>query len=230
MLEKLSETPVRSVSDVLKSGMPTIGELTRSYGDGVSASVIALEIESLVKFVNVGKTMNAAQQLETARAIVLDFPSLSIADFKLFFQRLKSGVYGKMYDRVDGQIIIEALLRYSDERMEVAGDLTANQHYRAKKEEYNQPYHPDVVTAIRAAYEKAVAKKADKVRVETVKKPDIGQRWIRQFNNLYEKYGTGSGIRLVKIGEKVFDIPSFLNQKALNHEKSIDHEMDKRSK
>lgn len=215
LLEKLSETPVRSVSDVLKSDMPTVGDIYRMYGDGVAASVIALEIESLVKFINVGKTMNAEQQLMTAKAIVVDYPTLTIADIKLFFQRLRKGEYGKMYDRIDGQIIIQSLGQYFSDRCDIVGEITENEHHRAKKTVYNQQYHPDVLSAIKKAMgEKAIGKPKPIAQ----KTEDIGQRWIRQFNNLHRKYGLDTGIRMIKIGDSVFDITSFMNRKALNYE------------
>ncbi len=217
ILDKLSKTPVRSVADVLASGMPTVGEITKVYGDAVSASVVAIEIESLVRFVNVGKTMNAEQQIETAKTIVFNYPFLSLPDFKLFFQRLKTGVYGKMYDRLDGQVILEALARYSDERMGVAGEMTANQHYRAKKTGgYTQPYHTSLVQAMKDAVGE---RKIGKVNEPTAKPFDIGQRWIRQFNNLHLRYGLNTGVLMIQIDGENFDITSFLNRKASNYEK-----------
>lgn len=215
-LEQFSQLRVKSVADVISSNTPSLGLVCREKGEAVSVSIVTLEIESLIVFVNVGKTMNDEQQIITSKTIVFDYPYLTLADLKLFFQRLKKGVYGKMYDRIDGQIILQALDQYVSDRSEIIGELSENSHYRAKKNEYNQPYHPDVVAAIKKAIGEKKPVNDGKL---SQSKPDIGQRWIRQFNNLHRKYGIETGIRMIRIGNQVFDVTSFLNQKALNYEK-----------
>lgn len=213
---KYSTMPVKSVHDVVRSGLPSIASVSRSFGIEVAQSVLTLAVSDLIKSLNVGKTMDVDQKAQAVTMILDSCPYMTLGDIKLFFYRFKRGDFGKQYDRLDVQTIMQALDQYFSEKSEIVGELTANAHYRAKKTEYNQPYHPDVVAAIK----KAIGDKKPVYEGTPVQsKPDIGQRWICQFNNLHRKYGIETGIRMIRIGNQVFDVTSFLNQKALNYEK-----------
>lgn len=64
--------------------------------------------------------MGQDQLVQTIRLIVEDFYYFNIEDFKLCFNNAKRGRYGKVYDRIDGNIIYEWLQKYSEERTSVA--------------------------------------------------------------------------------------------------------------
>lgn len=93
-------------------------------------AILTLLISDLVDFFNVGKTMNDYQVAQTINMIFEDtrLRNLKPDDFKLCFKRLKSGHYGKSYDRIDGQIIFDALNQYTDERMNECENLSIKQH------------------------------------------------------------------------------------------------------
>lgn len=74
-------------------------------------------INDLIDFFSVGKTMGQNQLVSTIRLIVEDFYYLKIEDFKLCFNNAKKGKYGKIYDRIDGNIIYDWINQYSLERM-----------------------------------------------------------------------------------------------------------------
>lgn len=73
-------------------------------------------VNDLVNFFNVGKTMNASQIQQTVALIRETYPYLTIEDFKICFTNAKKGLYGKLYDRIDGQIILDWLDRYDNMR------------------------------------------------------------------------------------------------------------------
>ena len=77
-------------------------------------------------FFNVGKIMNDNQAAQTADLIIEEYYFLKPDDFKLCFNRAKKGLYGKVYDRIDGAVILEWLGRYEKERGSMAMDDSIN--------------------------------------------------------------------------------------------------------
>ena len=83
-------------------------------------------IIDVVMFFNVGKIMNDNQAAQTADLIIEEYYFLKPDDFKLCFNRAKKGLYGKVYDRIDGAVILEWLGRYEKERGSMAMDDSIN--------------------------------------------------------------------------------------------------------
>lgn len=88
--------------------------------------------------------MNDHQVGQTINLIFDDIRlrNLKPDDFKLCFNRMKSGYYGKSYDRIDGQIILEALNHYTDERMNECENLSIKRHSE-QLEDRDVPVNPE---------------------------------------------------------------------------------------
>lgn len=110
----------KTVNDVLAyENLPenTITSLARQYGDDKLRSVLVLCMSDMLKFFNLTQgTMHGAQVVQTILLIQEDYGYLTIADFKVFFNRIKKGYYGQVYNRIDGQMILSWLSQYSEER------------------------------------------------------------------------------------------------------------------
>ena len=89
-------------------------------------------LNDLLDFFNVGKNMGAIQVASTADLIIEEFYFLKPDDFKLCFNRAKKGYYGKVYDRIDGQVILEWLSTYTNDRMTTASDTSIQEAERFK--------------------------------------------------------------------------------------------------
>lgn len=181
-------------------------------------AILVVEVTSIVEFLNVGKTMSRSQVEETVNLILLDYSHLTLADFKLFGDRFKKGVYGKQYDRIDGQVVLQALGEYFNERCEVMAEMHSNEHYRREKDLKMQDMHPDVIKVIKEAIgDKKIGK-----RQESKPQPETYpvQRWVKQFNNLHGKYGIANkGIRMIMLGGVPYDVNLFLERKLSNNQK-----------
>lgn len=106
----------------IESNAPTIADIKNSFGYDYIQAYIEMWIVNLRMFFNVGKAMTDEQTYMTAELIVDTFYNLNIADVNLIFKNAKLGKYGKIYDRLDGNIILEMFQRYFDERCEVAAE------------------------------------------------------------------------------------------------------------
>ena len=67
--------------------------------------------------------MGETQIAQTVDMIIEDYYYLNIEDFKLCFSDAKKGRFGKVYDRIDGNVIYERIEQYAKNRMEKAIQL-----------------------------------------------------------------------------------------------------------
>jgi len=108
--------------------------LKRELGDMHVKAILTIIIIDLVKFFNIGKSMNDEQVGQTIQLIQDEFWMLKPEDFKLCFNNAKKGLYGKVYDRIDGQIIIEWLKKYLNERMNYSEQESIRRYDIGKKQ------------------------------------------------------------------------------------------------
>lgn len=207
----------RTISQVIQSNLPSIAKIRRQDPE-VAQSVVVEFITDFVEFLNVGKIMNASQISQTSIYLLQYFPHLNLADLRLFFDKMKLGHYGKFYDSVDGQLILSKMEEYSHERMNEHEKLRMAQHLEElKRNPIGEGYHPDVIEAIKNAMgEKKIVRNPKTERVLTPTEV-FTQRCIRQFDNLFSKYGLPhkSG-RFIKIGNTLMDYQKFMNRKFEN--------------
>ena len=81
--------------------------------------------------------MNDIQMAQTADLIFDEFYYLNIEDFKLCFNMAKSGKFGKVYDRIDGQVIMDWLSTYLNMRIETVVSGNEQKHASIKSQEKN---------------------------------------------------------------------------------------------
>ena len=81
--------------------------------------------------------MNDIQMAQTADLILEEFYYLNIEDFKLCFNMAKSGKFGKVYDRMDGQVIMDWLSMYNKMRVETKVSEENAKHQSIKAQEKN---------------------------------------------------------------------------------------------
>jgi len=137
--------------------MPTLGEVERTYGYDFLHAYIEGWIVNFREFVNVGRGMNDVQTYETATLVLQYYNYLTIADINLLFQRAKIGKYGKLYDRLDGQIILDWFARYDAERTACAEEESIQAAERFKYDPY--PRTSTTIAAEQADFRKWAMRK-----------------------------------------------------------------------
>jgi len=125
---KLNDLP-----SVLKSDLPSLGDITKAQGFDFTQAYLDGWIINLREFLNIGKKMTDAQTHETAMLIIDTYPSLKISDINLIFKRVKLGKFGKIYDRLDGQLILSWFDVYFAERCDAAANMSEREADRYKE-------------------------------------------------------------------------------------------------
>jgi len=117
----------RTISDVLKCERPQLSRLTKECGEPKTLAAIEALIFGVVENTNVGKSMNANQIRFGAGLLLEKFWYLKLEDFSLCFRKGIAMEYGKLYDRMDIQIIIDWVNQYEQERNNECAKLQRDQ-------------------------------------------------------------------------------------------------------
>lgn len=129
---------VATVDDCLKSASPALVTMKAELGEQKMLAILVLFITDAIEFFNIGKGMNGEQVVQTAKLIAKDYYFLKPEDFKLCFENAKRGRYGKLFDRMDGAIIMEWLDNYVNGRMNHAEQRSEEKHNEGKFFDYRQ--------------------------------------------------------------------------------------------
>lgn len=106
----------KSIREVILAESKSIVAIRKELSETVCVAFLVVIIGDCIKFFSVGKSMNDAQLVETAKLIMNEFYFLKVSDLQLFFQRFKTGYYGQLFDRLDGSVIMVALREYCEEK------------------------------------------------------------------------------------------------------------------
>jgi hypothetical protein len=144
---------ISEIKDAIKSTSPSIAVMRRELGVQSVKLILFIWIADLVQFFNVGKTMNEQQVGITVDLVLKRFFFLKPEDFKICFENAKSGNYGRLFDRLDGSIIIEWLSDYCSERINIFQQKSDNDHLRSKNVQVLPKEIVNVYTEIRTGIE-----------------------------------------------------------------------------
>ncbi len=103
---------------MVKAQTPTIAKIKNDASEADARALISLAICEVCDFFNVGKNMSDMQIALTADMIIESFWHLKLEEIKFCFRRAMRTE--KLYDRLDGNIILGWLEAYDAERTEEA--------------------------------------------------------------------------------------------------------------
>lgn len=103
---------------MVQAKTPTIAEIKNNVSLADARALLSVAVCEVCDFFNVGKNMNDTQIAITVDLILESFWYLRLEEIKYCFRRAMRRE--KVYDRLDGNIIIGWLNSYADERTEEA--------------------------------------------------------------------------------------------------------------
>lgn len=124
----LAKMDVNNVLMAIKSEVPSLAQIKKAYGAEVVQSYIKLWLIDINEYMDFKRPMSELQIEQCAILIYNDNPYLNIADFHVFFMRLKKGQYGTLYESLNGAKLISLLEQYVKERMQCCYDETLQFH------------------------------------------------------------------------------------------------------
>jgi hypothetical protein len=130
----------KEYNDCIKSENKQISGIKKDLGEMAIPALSAflnVVVVDLVLFFNVGNQMSADQVKETVKMLIEDYWMLKPEDFKLCFSSAKKGLYGTVYNRIDGMIIMDWLNKYIDGRTAFASSGILDNHSKFITENIN---------------------------------------------------------------------------------------------
>lgn len=123
---------------------PTIAKIKNGASETDARALLYIAICEVCDFFNVGKTMNDVQVAMTVDLIIEKFWYLRLDEIKYCFRRAMCKE--KLYDRLDGGIILGWLDAYDAERTEQAIDISHNTDIEAQQRVCPSPAGVDFKT------------------------------------------------------------------------------------
>jgi len=134
MQSRLQQKYCKNITTIVENynSLTSLSLLKKTEGEAVVLSELIIFVSQQIKFFSVGRGMDSEMLIETAKLLLSEYYWLSIEDFQLFFNKLKLGHYGKSFDRMDGNVILVALIEYTEERMQIANRMSEVEHNQIK--------------------------------------------------------------------------------------------------
>lgn len=152
----MPQTPPRTVDDVFRSGLPALAAISREQGEAKARALLVLLVKDMLDFFNLTETMADRQVAVTVDLIIEEYPYMQADDIALCFRNAMKGKYGKLYNRIDGQVIMGWLREYNRERCTQAEQASYNEA-QAHKSELAQPTQGMFYNEYRALLERKAA-------------------------------------------------------------------------
>jgi hypothetical protein len=171
----------KSIATVFRSSEPQLSIIKKDAGETALRACIVLIIEDVIKFFNLGKTMNATQVAQTTDLIIEAFPLFKLDDISLCFRRAKMGNYGAMYDRIDGQIIMNWLYLYDSEKTAEIISIRENEKSNYNKAEPFVEYMPE---DIKEEFDKIIPQFKPSLKDRGFEQSEFD----RQLNEIYREF------------------------------------------
>lgn len=188
----LPQIPPKTVSDVFDSGMPAISTLRREKGEAIARAVLVLILNDMLDFFNASNDMNDTQVAMTVDFILEEYPYMQTDDITLCFRNAMKGKYGKLYNRIDGQIIMGWIKAYNSERCAAAQATSENESKTRKQDEKSVSYtqYFDMIREKAANGDKEALKMMDNsFSINKLMKGDRTARLKKQLEEFDRKRG-----------------------------------------
>lgn len=104
----------------------------RTQNEDELLRTLKLMILSVVKYFNTTEVMSRDLVEETALRVAFNFGDLTLEDIALCFHQAQNGEHGKIYNRVDGAVIMDWLQTYRKRVQEIGMERNRVRHNQGK--------------------------------------------------------------------------------------------------
>lgn len=117
----------KSMADVFNAPQVSIIDMAKESGEAWIRALMVKWMNGFLHFYSVSGTMDAYQVADTINLILEIYPHYTQYDFKLFFNMAKKGMFGQVFGRMDGEVIMSWLSKYDIHRDTEAMNESINQ-------------------------------------------------------------------------------------------------------
>lgn len=128
-----------TVEKAIDSKLPSLVKINKDLGSTEVLKAVISMIVRTTEFFNVPKLTNMQIKM-TAEMICKEYYYLNFADINLCFENAMKGKYGELYNRIDGQVIMIWLDKYTTERIELSEQRSYLKHSSLTAHEKERQY------------------------------------------------------------------------------------------
>lgn len=100
-----------------------------------SKNIVAEMLLELNEFSNVSRKMNEPQIVETVNMLYNEYPNLSLQEYQVFFNKIKTGYFGQLYESLDGIKIMAFMKEFYNEMVNAYYEFSEESHQQIKRQE-----------------------------------------------------------------------------------------------
>ena len=207
---------VKDFKEVINANSFSLSVFKKEYGNLPAQALLTLILKDCVDFFNCGKTMSDSQLAHTINLILERYYYFKPEDFKLCFNHAKNGVYGKIYDRMDGNTILEWLNIYDNDRCLFLESFSRTDKIEKTLSEDGRKFSEVAKEAVKSfGLDVKISKSGEKINVKTE-----NEKLIDSFMNDFDKEYMNNpvkinnqftSVRMVCVDSKNMDINEYLN-------------------
>jgi hypothetical protein len=134
------------------------------------------------QYFNLQQPMNAQQLLLTAELIMEEYYYLRIEELRVCFRMAMKGEFGPVYNRIDGQVFFEWIIKYMPKRQLITDRM--KQEQQSNNNIYEMFQHPQVVDAIQKAADKLKIEEAPAQEAKRSKPSRFEQMLMDEYDEL----------------------------------------------
>lgn len=153
-LQAFKRMKANSLKTAVELKTPSLA-LHRKYWTATHTAVLVIwAIVHYTRKFSVGKGMDDESAELLAEFILDDYYFLTLADIKAAFAMAIKGEFGKIYDRVDAQVVLGWFKEYTERKMSHVEDLRIINHSKIKHEKQAKMKIPESLIKLREELEK----------------------------------------------------------------------------
>jgi len=119
---------IKTAYDLVRIENPDIADDSNKY-------IVAEMLLELNEMSNVSRKMNEAQIVETVNMLLDEYPRISLQEYQVFFNRIKSGQFGQLYDSLDGIKIMVFMREFYQRLVGAYNEFKEEDHRQIKLQE-----------------------------------------------------------------------------------------------
>ena len=119
------------------SGKVSLYEAVRLANVQLAENNKELLIEMLIElnqFTNVSRKMNKEQIAETVKMLFEEYPRVSLQEYAIFFNRIKGGQFGQLYESLDGIKIMAFMKEFYKDILTCYNEFREEKHLELKRQ------------------------------------------------------------------------------------------------
>lgn len=121
---------------------PTISQIMDIHGYTTMQAIAYQHLAAFQSFVGCRQKLNQAQVVDVIGVLCTQYPTMNLAEFCIFWVKLRTGRWGKFYDRLDPMDITSAMTEWDTECKATRNDIARRRHedsIMSSREEYHMP-------------------------------------------------------------------------------------------